>query len=980
MKKVRITRSQLGAYVRKLLRENSTASSLITVNANSTSGVAGIDYNSRDQAIPMTISSPELSFNFLSMVSKGSIGTMGEVFEDIAQYVSLPKYVGGNFDNLNVTFAMKNSPAADIGQEFADSVEESDLPGDGKNYKLTGKAWSVKSTAGQSEGGFATLATAVGQLAACGLIKAKDISSVNLDSQPRCYLALSNTLNPGDSVEYEMGLCYYKFNRNGNITYEPTLGPGGNELFLYTLNSPAILETSSRPLGQVNFSSIVGGATPTSTKNFINYPFLPVGSCKNNTCYHVNSTRAIKTTAEIDSYLTERKLKSYTRSSKVPYNTAQPPKQTTTKAGAWTPNALNAIREYFISEHAHQTATGDFDYSQYDPSKSAGLSDNLLNAVTNKSDLDNINGAISLSVLNLLLSTFANKVFSAGNINSDLARSITTAYDNPEFTSGNISIPVDPDRMIEVVFGVYGTTGNLLKTAIDFMPTYDSIKNDLKKLIDQNTGLINKTYKKYASKFLKDIIDIVRRAQPEFLTLKRIMMPVIDLSADPQSPSFEFKYIEPVTFKITRLEDMTMSEEKDGTTTNKTFNMYSVTNPDNTATIIRADGSKVEVSQGRQASVSHSPETWGTSYESTPGNLNLKIGAASGLDITGILKYSEAEIELAIEEQQRVIENLINAQRAAVSSTPSSQPNQNPLAGVSSQIVSPTDLQKAETELFTTSQGGGLSNLRFRLFGELLTLEQAKEVLDINAQKVEELGKIPVRIKYDASQHLTFVVKQLSYYQEILQSSLGGYRPTETDVNKMFEEAVQQFATSIFALLRTAATQTDSQARAQLKSNIRILIDYVSLKDDPVAIEIINQMVQAATDSDSNSEYGARWINNQFLIERMQSSSEIDLTHIYYFIRSLLYFGLAIKAREVLGDELGITRIANLLKGHIAAIETNMQPQQPEIGIAAESRLYKSILSDLKEAARQKRRAQLSNLDEQKLRRLIRHKLKNKKM
>lgn len=955
MKKVRVTKRQLGAYVRRLLRESQTASQLISVDTSSTSGVAGISYNARGTT-PLEILDPGLSFNFLSMVSKGSIGIMGDVFEDIAQYVSLPKQLGSSFDNLNVTFEMGNSPAADIGLGFADAQTVTTESNGNFNYELNGQSWSVKSTAGQSDGGFSTLATAVGQLAACGLIKTNNIPGVNLDSQPQCYAAMSSVLNPEDSVTFKMGLCYYKYNRNGNITYEPTFDPQDNELLVYTLSSPTVTAAEIKALELVGFSSAIGKSSPDAKDSLIQYPFTELGSCYNNTCKHVKTTgqSSLKTEKDIESYLQRNpRIQRVTRSAKLGPRPGTQSAPSVRKSGnGWTTAAIQSIVNYFKDEHDAKTAVGTLDYSQYSPGAPKKLSINLRNRVNKKQDLDALNGAIATSLFSVLMSTFTNKILSAGNIDSATAKSITTAYSN--LAAGTQSIPVAPERMLRVIYEVY-TPKDLLKEAINTLPvSYNNIKPDLILLIDQvdprykdKSGDLQKkftdaNFKRRVGNLLKSTIKTIRSTNPNFLSLKRIMSPVIDINST--EPTFKYKYIEPVIFKITRKADVTITNTTDENTIQDVYNIYEITHPDSTTTTVRCSDSSVEVTGGSQRSVTHAESTWGTSYSSSPPNLNLKIGSFDSLDIDAILQYSTSEINAAIALQNRLISNLITARTKSGSTSSPEVSNSNTWSqDIGQQIINPTDVQSAETDLF--GPDNSLVNIRVRLMGERLTLEAAKNVLEQNAKKVEGLSKLDTRERYSTEKETSYLIDQTSIYREILTSQLNGtvvQSSVDETLRKIHKAAVTQFASAIFSLI---GNSTDIQAhtpeeRASIRSSISILLKYSGIEDDPYAKDIISNM----------HNIDSYWQSGSFIFERMMGEVTSDLTPVYYYLRALLYFGLAIKVKGVLGDKLGTVRILRVLESHIQSINNDLDTlssQQAEVEISTESRLYESILQDL---------------------------------
>ena len=957
MKKVRVTKRQLGAYVRRLLRESQTASQLISVDTSSTSGVAGISYNARGTT-PLEILDPGLSFNFLSMVSKGSIGIMGDVFEDIAQYVSLPKQLGNSFDNLNVTFEMGNSPAADIGLDFAGAQTVTTESNGNINYELNGASWSVKSTAGQSDGGFSTLATAVGQLAACGLIKTNNIPGVNLDSQPQCYAAMSSVLNPEDSVTFKMGLCYYKYNRNGNITYEPTFDPQDNELLVYTLSSPTVTALDIKALELVGFSSAIGKSSPDAKDSLIQYPFTELGSCYNNTCKHVKTPgqSRLKTKKDIELYLQSNQGKgkrSVSRSAKLgPSPGTQSPPSVRKRGNRWTPAAIQSIVQYFKDEHDAKTEVGTLDYSQYSPDAPKNLTNNLQNRVNKKQDLDALNGAIATSLFSVLMSTFTNKILSAGNIDSATAESITTAY--PNLVGGTQSIPVAPERMLRVIYEVY-TPKDLLKEAINALPgSYDNIKPDLILLIDQvdpqykdkSRDLPKKftdaNFKRRVGNLLKSTIETIRITNPDFLSLKRIMSPVIDINST--EPTFKYKYIAPVTFKITRKADVTIRKTTDENTIQDVYNIYEITHPDSTTTTVRCSDSSVEVTEGSQRSVTHANSTWGTSYSPSQPNLNLKIGSFDSLDIDAILQYSTSEINAAIALQNRLINKLIDARSNLSSTSSPATSNSNTWSqDIGQQISNPTDVQSAETDLF--GPDNSLVNIRVRLMGERLTLEAAKNVLEQNAKKVEGLSKLATRELYSTEKETDFLMDQTRIYREILTSQLNGTvgrSSVDETLRNIHEAAVTQFARAIFSLIDNS---TDIQARtpeerASIRSSISILIKYSGIEDDPHAKRIINNI----------SDIDSYWQSNSFIFERMMGEVTSDLTPVYYYLRALLYFGLAIKVKGVLGDKLGTVRILRVLESHIQSINNDLDTlssQQAEVEISTESRLYESILQGL---------------------------------
>ena len=237
-----ISEKRLRAMLEKMMLLNESqqtgASGLIT---GTTNGVVGVTVNQNGYEI----NDPDLSNKLLTMLSRSDWQQMGNVYEDVAQFLTLPMVHGKNstggtaagYVNLNDTLGMAISPAADIGKDFASGYEREEE--DNITYKIKGECWSVKSSGGAAGGGFTTTPTAIGQLAACGLLAAgSEIEDFAVNDQAAAYSALVKLLNIGDKVKFNMGLSYYTYNRETSpVTLRMPVDRNGKEIAYLALNS-----------------------------------------------------------------------------------------------------------------------------------------------------------------------------------------------------------------------------------------------------------------------------------------------------------------------------------------------------------------------------------------------------------------------------------------------------------------------------------------------------------------------------------------------------------------------------------------------------------------------------------------------------------------------------------------------------------------------------------------------------------------------
>jgi hypothetical protein len=227
----------------KLLKENkgSGQSGMIKFTGGRT--IAGLRYkNGR-----IEITDGRLATQMLTMLSRADSGMMGNIFEDIAEGSTIPSIISSgasgnqdNYINLNDTLNMANSPAADVGDTTFATSSSTAMSGSSKVYTIDGMCWSVKSTAARKKSGFTTLTTAVGQLGAIAYDEAASLNVItDRNSQPQAYQFLVDKLSVGDKIQYKMGLCYYKYDRqSSNVTLEQPVDNAGNPFYVFTITTP----------------------------------------------------------------------------------------------------------------------------------------------------------------------------------------------------------------------------------------------------------------------------------------------------------------------------------------------------------------------------------------------------------------------------------------------------------------------------------------------------------------------------------------------------------------------------------------------------------------------------------------------------------------------------------------------------------------------------------------------------------------------
>ena len=218
---MRITNRKLRRKIRKaLLKESEGAASILPQE-----GGISVDSDGTHHIVDQNYAAQVLGF-----IGRGDIGMMGGVFEDLAIAHTAPHFCGSGkkYQNLNTTLKMLNSPAADVqDQDFNTTLSIA-----GNTITIPGECWSVKSSASYTPG-FGTGAAAIVQLAAVCVSKHKeklenDLPRYKLDgttpqsyydtfpinSQSEAIRALASYLEVGDSVKYNIGLFYYKWDRN----------------------------------------------------------------------------------------------------------------------------------------------------------------------------------------------------------------------------------------------------------------------------------------------------------------------------------------------------------------------------------------------------------------------------------------------------------------------------------------------------------------------------------------------------------------------------------------------------------------------------------------------------------------------------------------------------------------------------------------------------------------------------------------------
>lgn len=217
-----------------------------------------------------------------------------------------------------------------------------------------------------------------------------------------------------------------------------------------------------------------------------------------------------------------------------------------------------------------------------------------------------------------------------------------------------------------------------------------------------------------------------------------------------------------------------------------------------------------------------------------------------------------------------------------------------------------------------------------------------------------------------------------------------------TSVTEKIEQLAQQVYNDIIATYNDQNVTADvlDQIRREAVTKVRDYKGSVAAHKADVAAraQAIDDLAASLdnwstmTQAEKNQAIKDADIKKIYKIRRKKTRPESDL-NLIFMLRKAKKDRKKISQTSFAKDFIdSITSEVEALKeeltASIAEEANNLEstPVSPRLFEKKYTSLYRSILLDLQEASRQKRRAQLSNLDEQKLRRLIRHKLKNKKM
>jgi len=940
MKKVKVTKRQLGVYVRSLLlRESSMASALVKAG-----GAAGFRGAQRDTG-GIIIKDTDLKLALLSMISRGDIGLMGNVFEDIAMVSSLPSlHNQTGYENLNDTLAMLNSPAADLGLGFGGSVTMTSSSDGGKIYKVSGDSWSVKSTAAASKSGFSTKATALGQLAACGLHSGNKITVSNLDSQSECYQQMASFLGPGDEVHFNMGLCYYKYDRDDSQiqtltgTQMDQVGLG-NAQNMFSLSSSALLPAV------LNKAAILNELVPQDY-----YVANPTG------IYNMPNKEATRRSGEAQRIITNarNRLK----------NATQPAKKAQIQA-LIDDTIANDVGVPSGKASRVRDANGDNDFYSY------------VVDINNPSDpmyMKGFKSAIGGVIIGRMTKILGDFVFNPSGNTSQRNDIISRLINEVPELQSNESGPIPIGMIKDIIVTIEGSLDTFFTNAInDISPAagrrdlHEEFEN-----IAQNQSITNNVAT-CVDAFLEAAIAHQRTTNSDYISIHRIRPTAVDID-NLTKPAFKMIYAKSADnlFKLKLLSKHPSNPKA----------RFKLTIPSGGATTITLLNSEVKASTGTAEPVSGTTGWANIPTIQVAEGIKLFENAndSTGLDLESIISTSVTEYDVMAARQEAMFGTLANITTPTVSAS-------NPDASVGANIgasgfqqgsVSTPTKQELEFDIVKNT-------IFFIKDGKLLTAKQAHRVLDEISSAMEDTAGQSSRIQFPGTkqsneEYTFYLLAQILQYRTLVgrleeQNIVANMSLSVSgQIRQLHSKAVMYVHDALkeaYGAISSTTIPVSSEQQLIYNGKIRQFIQASGILQDGVALGVLSQKGKNPPWDESN---------RQFLFERNLAGeiTKIDLNPYVDLGKATLYSVVA----AVIANSVGAQTIANaafknakscgyLLTSLLGegdntstldyvnkdTTSANQPFPEEELEMVAESRLYEAILTDLMEVSAKKQRA-----------------------
>lgn len=1048
----------------KLLKESKGAGQSGMIKFTGGRTIAGLRYkNGR-----IEITDGRFATQMLTMISRGDTGMMGNVFEDIAEGSTIPSIINGNqnnYLNLNDTLNMANSPAADVGDtNFARSFTPS-TAGVATTYVIDGVCWSVKSTAGRAESGFTTLTTAVGQLGAVAYDEAANFNVItDRNSQPQAYQFLVDNLSVGDKIQYKMGLCYYKYDRqSSNVTLEQPVDNNGNPFYVFTITTPVTnvyARTLSPSVGKAVCRSYYTGDTDTSS--LFKLPFAEklvdsgrqirlkqriakVGSqspsekmdccaAPTPTCFHYagslvrwdpNQNKYVPKTQKLFTKVTTArpgansnaasisrhkfkfvrpKINGQSQVSKGVYKTAT--KQYMYSDADATDIIDDMTRQYKYNRNTYAQVTGlqntigspEAGGGAIDPSYSTSPAGRNLPVTPDETTLAAALYRGNVDRIKAFRSEIAHRIGlkAAGILSENLLAADDTLKNEIQSKYTGVNLPdgalLDIDDITDIVITAKAPDEFMSELIDDlpekFLSLNETQTGDLKVVLKNMVNATEDTLKKV----LKKYIEHCRNSTPTYLSIKSLQMPVMNVD-DRSNPTFKTLYCSPEdnTFTIERIPDTPVPAKEDKPA--QTIYNFKISSPTKESEVSLFN-SKVAVTSGSDGLVSHSTGWFNPPVFTPNEDIHLTPGAAmTATNITTIVK-----------EQDSAIKNAIDAQTAA-------------LTQVTAGLTIPMQSEDSLGQKLGRQAGGGISSspsaqsatslvgfdsnisaiaTRYRIGGDLFSLEEAKDILDAVARTLESISVSSTNLSYPTSNNPmeinAYLIKKMPTYSDVMRAvltdtpragivSIQPLSGTDVDsIQKNHERSVKYFLESIKRLksLYAPGTTISSKDKQIIRSSIAAAIRDTQILEDQKAIAWLN------------TNGSPDFLSGEFIYENTsQSGDETDITDVYYVGLSLLISSYAYTLSCLLPDDDLSSDIMDHLEdigADLNSLASQLDVMNPPVDLtdmdkgidkdlkkattfprplstdqplksAAESRLYNNILKDVMEAAIKKRKS-----------------------
>lgn len=969
MKKVRITKRQLGAYVRSLLlNESKMASGLVKPS----SGTAGFEGAAR-VAGGIVIKDIDLKLALLSMISRGDIGLMGNVFEDVAMVSSLPAlHRGSGYQNLNDTLAMLNSPAADLGLGFGDSVTTTPSPTGGTIYKVSGDSWSVKSSAAASKSGFSTKATALGQLAACGLHSANQITINNLDSQSECYQQMTSFLSPNDEVHFNMGLCYYKYDRDDSQIQRLT-GAQMGEVGLGDARAMFSLSATSLSTSVINSVAVLNKLVPEDY-----YVTNPTG------IYNMPAAEGKKMSPATFSQvkrLTSKKSRENKKGASDAQLAAIQAQIDALKSAAGATVGDGKVGRDPVSRNIQRDPNGDSAFFTYV----------VPNPASTNTFMKGFKVALAGVLIARMTTILGDFIFNPSGNKSQRQALLTRLFQEIPGLQSDESATIDIDVIKDIIVAIEGSYNDFFQNAISNIPSDAGRSGKNADFVNIVQGqFIQSNIASCVENFLTEAISAQRNIDPEYISIHRIRPTAVDID-NLAKPAFKMIYAksEDNLFKLKLL-----SKSPAGSANAR----FKLKIPSGGETEIQLAGSDVRVPTGIKEPISGT-----TGWSTTPAvqsteciKLVERPGDETGIPINSIITTSVAEYDAMMARQSEMFSALANSATPTVTSPNSSATIGTNIGSSGFQIGSSSTPTKQELEADIVK-----STIFYIKDGQILTAEQANRVLGAISSAMEDVANRASRIQFPGmnrnhEDYTIYLLQQTALYVPLVnrlndKGLVGNIsRPNSALIKQMHSHSVMYVhdaLQSAYNAINSSTTPMTKEQRLIYNGEIRQFIQASGILEDGFALDTLKIKGK-----------NPPWDNEgkKFLFEKNQTGEliEIDLSPYVNLGKATLYSITAAVIANSVDDKKTVDaafknakNCGYLLTGLLGESDNTMsqddlnkdidsttqskqdyaqgfsgeEPTMDNLNtnneLRKESRLYESILLDLMEASAKKQRA-----------------------